>query len=77
MAIEIIDKSKVIEGKTETNRIDSFSKITLGKAHVVSAEKILRCERIEIGLTSNCSLCQHVHKELFARCRNKWTYSPD
>ncbi len=77
MAIEILDKSKVTEGTQEANRVDRTCKIVLGKSQVVPAEKILRCERIELGLTSNCSLCQNVHKELFARCRNKWSYSAD
>jgi hypothetical protein len=77
MAIEILDKSKVTEGTQEANRIDCTCKLVLGNAQVVPAGKILRCERIELGVTSNCSLCQNVNKELFLRCRNKWTYSAD
>ena len=77
MAIEILDKSKVTEGTQEANRIDCTCKIVLGKSQIVPAEKILRCERIELGISSNCSLCQNVNNELFIRCRNKWAYSDD
>ena len=40
---------------------------------ILSKERILRCERIELGILGNCTICQGVNKELFVRCKNKWT----
>lgn len=40
---------------------------------IVSADKVIHCERREAGATSNCAICEGITKEIFDRCKNRWT----
>jgi hypothetical protein len=40
---------------------------------ILSEGKIIRCERRESGTTSNCAICEGITKEIFDRCKHKWT----
>ena len=40
---------------------------------IISEGKIIRCERRESGTTSNCAICEGITKEIFDRCKHKWT----
>jgi hypothetical protein len=39
---------------------------------ILTAGKILKCERLELGASDNCALCQGVDNEIFVKCKNKW-----
>ena len=68
--IEILDPSKVIGGKKENC---GCSVVVSGKPlEIISADKIIVCERVEAGMSNSCALCQGVNKEIFGRCKNKW-----
>ena len=67
---EILDPSKVVGGKKENC---GCSVVVSGKPlEIISADRIIVCERIESGVLSNCALCEGVSKEIFDRCKNKW-----
>lgn len=40
---------------------------------ILSADKILRCERLEHGVSDNCALCQGADDKIFVKCKNKWS----
>lgn len=40
---------------------------------ILSADKIIECKRRESGLPANCAICQGVSREMFDKCKNKWT----
>lgn len=47
--------------------------VTKKSITIISADKIIHCERRESGATSNCAICQGITKEIFDKCKNKWT----
>jgi hypothetical protein len=53
--------------------ITKKSVVILSKDKIMSADRIIVCERRESGTTSNCAICQGITKEMFNRCKNKWT----
>lgn len=76
MPIKLIDESLVVEVKKSENKQECLCPvviITNKPLEIISAEKIIKCERRALGMTSSCALCQGVNKEMFERCKNKWT----
>jgi hypothetical protein len=64
------------KGKKEDDILDIVSPIvcvTKKSITMISAEKVIHCERRESGATSNCAICEGITKEIFDRCKNKWT----
>ena len=47
--------------------------VSMKDMKMLPPEKIIRCERRELGMTSSCVLCEGVNKILFVRCKNRWT----
>ena len=47
--------------------------VTKKSMTIISEGKIIRCERRESGTTSNCAICEGITKEVFDRCKHKWT----
>jgi hypothetical protein len=47
--------------------------VTKKSITIISADKVIHCERRESGTTSNCAICEGLTKEIFDRCKNKWT----
>lgn len=47
---------------------ESFEHMT-----ILPADKIIKCERREIGLLSNCATCERLNNDFFLRCRHKYT----
>ena len=63
-------------GKKEDKILDISSPIaciTEKSITIISADKVIHCERRESGATSNCAICQGITKEIFDKCKNKWT----
>lgn len=76
MAIKLLDESEVIEGKKSEKRqehISPVSVVTKKPLKIISADKIIVCERRKLGISSNCAICQGINTEIFNRCKNKWT----
>lgn len=94
MALKIIDKSEVIEGKRlgkkPEKKIEKEGEndggkvgekgqecvcpvVATKKLNIISADKIIQCERRDLGMTNSCALCEGVNIEMFKRCKNKWT----
>lgn len=76
MAIKLIDESEVIEGKKSEKRQECVCPVvvvTKKPLEIISAENVIKCERRNLGMTSSCALCQGITKEMFGRCKNKWT----
>ncbi len=72
MTLKLLDKSKINEGTIEKNRVDEVCISTKKSFQIISPEKILKCERIELGILGNCALCEGTNNEIFLRCKNKW-----
>jgi len=73
MAIKLVDKSDVVEGTQEKNRVDDVYVFgTKKEFQLISADKIFRCKRLELGLTSNCTICQHTLNDVFVECKHKF-----
>ena len=75
MPIKLIDKSEVITGQKKLeNGGDCICPVVVidKNLKIISAGKIIKCERRELGLLSNCALCEGVSKEMFGRCKNRW-----
>ncbi len=47
--------------------------ITEKSITIISEDKVIHCERRESGATSNCAICEGITKEIFDKCKNKWT----
>jgi hypothetical protein len=71
MDIKIIKESDVIERQSEKRQECACPRIE-NHLNIISAEKIIKCERAEIGLIHNCALCEGASKEMFRMCKNKW-----
>jgi hypothetical protein len=68
----ISDKNICGIGSKEVNKNDVII-CTAGKGmNMLSADKILKCERAELGTSSNCALCQGTDDKIFVKCKNKW-----
>lgn len=59
--IKIVDKCDV-----ETRKVKK-------DMDILPASKILKCERLELGASDNCALCQGADNKIFVKCKNKWT----
>lgn len=84
MAIRLIEESEMIieDGKKgkryakNDRRFEVASPIvcTTDKSiTILAADKIIKCERRELGTTSNCAICEGIAREMFERCKHKWT----
>lgn len=73
MAINLVEKSKVVEGKNEQRYTCPIAMTTKKPLNIIPPEKIIRCERRELGASSNCAICEGVDKETFGKCKNRWT----
>lgn len=69
----------VTKGKEETKEykkpeiVAPVACVTKKTMTILSEGKIIRCERRESGTTSNCAICEGITKEVFDRCKHKWT----
>lgn len=76
MPIKLIEESEVTEGKKSEKRQECACPVVVNakkSLKIISAEKIIKCERRERGMTSSCAICEGISKEMFDRCKNKWT----
>lgn len=76
MEIKIIEESKVTEGNKSEKRHECVCQLgEIAKKHleIISEDKVIKCERRALGLTSSCAICESITKETFDRCKNKWT----
>ncbi len=86
MVLKIIDESEVIEGKRSGKKPEKKIEkegekgqecvcpvVVTKKLNIISADKIIQCERKDLGMTNSCALCEGVNIEMFKRCKNKWT----
>lgn len=62
--IKLLDESEI-----KDDLKDNVSNIKLCKK-----EEIINCERMVIGLLNNCAMCEHINKEIFKRCKNRFRY---
>ena len=73
MAIKLVDKSDVLEGTQEKNRVDDVCICETKKPfQLIPAEKIFLCKRLELGLTSNCAICENTLNDIFVVCKHKY-----
>ena len=64
------------QGRQEDKRWEvacPVARITDKSITILSEDKIIYCERREAGTTSNCAICEGITKEVFDRCKHKWT----
>lgn len=76
MEIKLVEESEVTEGKRSEKIKECLCPVVVATnkpLKIISAEKIIKCERRGLGMTNSCALCQGVNKEMFGRCKNKWT----
>ena len=82
MVIKLLDESEMSitkgkkEQKMEEKKYEAGTPVvcvTKKSMVILSADRIIQCERRESGTTSNCAICQGITKEMFDRCKNKWT----
>jgi hypothetical protein len=77
---EKIGKNVISEEKEEKvcgigNKIvdkDVLVCVVKKRMDILSADKILECERVKSGTPSNCALCQGADNKIFVKCKNKW-----
>ena len=85
---KVYDEQGKKEGNNERKKVEKIEKleierklevapplvcVTKKSMVILAADRIILCERRESGTTSNCVICQGVTKEMFDRCKNKWT----
>ena len=89
MNLKLLNKSEVVEvveeieiKNDEIEKIENFEeigkekiekKLNMKDLEIISPGRIIECERRDIGLIGNCVLCQGINKEIFGRCKNRWT----
>lgn len=85
MTLKLLDESKMktsdiknlsgIKHEDSTDKKDNENKKDNEDEkglRLIGKERIANCERIKIGMLSNCAICQMLNQEIFDKCANKW-----
>lgn len=81
MAIKLVDESEMKKTKggnenRDDKRWETVAPVACATEKsivILAAGKIIECERRKTGAPSNCAICEGITKEVFDRCKNKWT----